>query len=332
LATTLTCVGLGLCVTTNAEAEPPVTLTDAEKKTLALQKFEAGEKAFAEKRYKDAIELFLRADAIIENPAFAYNASLAYEAMGDDSAALAWAREYLYRAPSAEDRESTAARVVLFEKKLAAKGVQQVTVRTTPRGATVLVDGAAVGVTPWTGDLAPGRHVIELGLRGHQDRTTELQLPADKAQLVELQLEVAASEPALAPPPQEGPALRPTPEPAKAPVPASRPGWLLPTSLAVLGLGLGAAGAAIGLEFARAGAEEDARLALIQVEAADHLQRRQDFQTGARVAVGFAAGFALLGATGLVVDLTAFNAESEAVQVQGRCVGDGCALLIGGAF
>ncbi len=334
LATSFACSALALDVASSASADAPVTITEAEKKTLALQKFDLGEKAFAEKRYKDAIELFLRADAIIENPAFAFNASLAYEAMGDDSAALSWAREYLYRAPSADDRAATEARVASFEKKLAAKGVQQLTVRTTPRGATVLVDGNAVGVTPWTGDLPPGLHVIELRLRGYQDQSTKVQLPAVKSQLVEIGLKVAAAEqtpplplretPVSTPAPQEKPPLTTPSEP--------RPAWLLPTSLTVLGLGLGAAGAAVGLEFARAGAEEDAQLAPIQLDAEEHLQRRNDFRTGARVAVGFAAGLTLLGSAGLLVDLFAFDVDDQAAQLQGRCLGDGCGISLSGAF
>jgi tetratricopeptide (TPR) repeat protein len=167
----------------------------AQDKARAMAKFEEGSRAFDQKRFKDAIDLFLEADLIIQHPAFAYNASLAYEAMGDVAAALKWAREYLYRSPAADDKAQVEASIKRFELRLREKGVQQVTVRSTPAGATVLVDGAPVGVTPWTGEIAPGAHALELRRRGSADKTQSFEVAPDRALLVELTLEAKSEAP-----------------------------------------------------------------------------------------------------------------------------------------
>ena len=59
--------------------------------------------------------------------------------------------------------------------------MQQLSVLTTPAGATVRIDGASRGVTPWTGELPPGSHRLELQASGYRDSTQVFELPAQHA-------------------------------------------------------------------------------------------------------------------------------------------------------
>ena len=273
-------------------------------KAQAMQKFDQGSRAFDQKRFKDAIDLFLQADAIVKNPAFAYNASLAYEGMGDTAMALRWAREYLRRAPSAPDQASVRDRIAKYETHLRESGLRQLTVLSTPSGATLLVDHKPVGVTPWTGELVPGSHTLELRLRGYADRAASAELDGNGSVETSLELVAEAGSPVVAP----------VPAPAQPVMPVGtrgNPAWLLPTSLAVIGAGVVAAGAAVGLEVARAGAEGDARDAKVQVDAADAYDRMTHLQVGARVAAGIAGGLGLIGGTMLTVDLATRKSGSS---------------------
>lgn len=51
-------------------------------------------------------------------------------------------------------------------------------IATTPSGASVSLDGAVVGVSPWTGDVAPGRHQLELTLAGYKTLKKSLTVKA----------------------------------------------------------------------------------------------------------------------------------------------------------
>src|SRR5690606_22004450 len=61
--------------------------------------YERAAQAYAEKRYRDAIDLFQQADALRPNPAFSFNVGIAYEDMGDSAMALRHYRAYLRKLP-----------------------------------------------------------------------------------------------------------------------------------------------------------------------------------------------------------------------------------------
>ncbi|HTJ84452.1 MAG TPA: PEGA domain-containing protein [Polyangiaceae bacterium] len=329
-------LALSIGLASEAWAAPP---TDAEK-ARAMERFQQGSLAFKQKRFKDAIDLFLEANAIVENAAFAYNTALAYEAMGDTSQALRWSREYLRRSPSSDDHAEVEGRIRRYELNLKEKGLMQVTVLSEPRGATVLLDGQPVGVTPWTGETVPGSHAVELRLRGYVDATQPFDLSPDHAVDVRVSLaEKPAEGPAVAPP-VAGPIAT---APPTAPPPATdgssgAPPWLLPTSLAVLGTAVAGGAVAVGLEVGRAQAEQSARDAPIQVDAAAEADKMESFQLGARVAAGIAGGLALAGGIMLVVDLASGGAEAGANEtakptaLRVQCGPLGCGATVGGAF
>lgn len=309
-------------VTAPAGAEP-----SQEQREQAMEKFKAGSAAYEAGHSKDAIDLFLEADHIAPHPAFAYNISLAYDALGDTSNALAWARTYLRRDPAAPDRLEMQAAIVRHQKHLASRGLQQVTVLSQPQAATVLVDGQPVGVTPWTGDIAPGAHQVTLRKQGHVELEHTFDLP--KRQAIDVFLTLAVAAPTMPTPVAPAPVL-PVPAPAE---PAPDPG---PGAMLFIGVGVGAVGVAglalaLGLELARGSAEDDAMSAATQLEAEEHADSMDTLQLGARVAV--VAGAVLLagGVTLIAFEVSGGDADESATLELG-CKSWGCGPALVGSF
>jgi tetratricopeptide (TPR) repeat protein len=317
----------------SAKAVAPDEASEAVR-AQALERFQKGSSAFRERRYKDAIDSFLDADRLVKNPAFAYNAGLAYEKMGDTANGLAWLREYLRRAPEAPDRAKVEASIERLELALANKGVQQITVLSFPDGATVLLDGRPVGVTPWTAEIAPGGHQLQLRMRGYEDAKTLFELGAHHAMDVRLALspEQISSAAPLAPTEPKGPAGPPTERSSKG------AGKVAPWTWTTLAVGVAGFGAALGCEIARGHAENDARDAATQLDAADAYSRMEDLRTAARVVVGISAAAVVAGGVLLAVDLSASSDEEPpapddaSVKAALRCHPGGCGLGLLGQF
>src|SRR3954471_8305692 len=154
-----------LCLATVARAAdgadvPSAQAADDARRAEAKARYEDGVQAYGAGRFKDAVDLFLAADKISPSAPLSFNIARAYEKLGDDSGALRWYRDYLRRSPNAQNASEVSAAIARYEARLAKKGVQQVTVLSTPSGATVSVDDANLGVTPGTFDLPPGHHVL----------------------------------------------------------------------------------------------------------------------------------------------------------------------------
>ena len=285
----------------------------------AFDRFQKGSSAFREGRNKDAIEMFLEADRLVKNEAFAYNTAVAYEQMGDTANALAWYREYLRRALDAPDRERIAARIERLEQALARKGVQQVTVLAFPQGATVVLDGAPVGVTPWTAEIPPGEHQLQLRLPGYAVAKTRFDLDVHHARDVRVDLTLAPVALASDRAPSGG---------------AQVASW----TWASLGVGLAGLGAALGCELARGNAEDEAQSAPTQIEAGDAYRGMEDLRTAARVLLGIGAAATVAGGVMLVVDLTTSPDEAGPqqddadVQAALGCRVGACGLGLSGHF
>lgn len=138
--------------------------------------FEHGAQAFAQRKNVEAVYYFQRAAALVPSAGFAYNIGLAYEDMGDIGRALAAYRQYLWQEPNGERKADVETRVLALEQRLANVGLQQLSVRSEPPGATVLVDETPRGITPWTGELPPGKHRVRVLLQGHRASEAEVQL------------------------------------------------------------------------------------------------------------------------------------------------------------
>jgi hypothetical protein len=96
-----------------------------------------------------------------------FNIARAYENMGSVPAALRYYRDYLRQADRPSDGDEVRERVRRLEEQLAERGVMQLSVLSTPEAATVLLDGKAVGITPFTAETYPGKHRLSVRLEGH---------------------------------------------------------------------------------------------------------------------------------------------------------------------
>jgi tetratricopeptide (TPR) repeat protein len=147
----------------------------------ARTRFERGLSAYQQGQYRAAIEHFKEADRLAPSARLSFNVALVYERMSDVPNALAAYRDYLRRGPDADNAAETSQRVAELELELERTGVQQLSVLTKPAGAMVRIDGASRGVTPWTGELPPGSHRLELQASGYKDSAQVFDLPAQHA-------------------------------------------------------------------------------------------------------------------------------------------------------
>ena len=312
-------------------AEAAATVVTAETSAAASDHHRRGVRAFAQGRYTEAIELFRAADALKPSPAIAFNVARAYARLGDAAGALAAYREYLRRAPDAKDAREVARQIRRFEQRLAARGVQQLTVLSQPVAATVLIDGKPVGVTPFTDELDPGPHTLELRLRGFVSAIRGFDLPSDAAQEIEIALRAEQAEPQplpappeprkSAPPPQIMPAdavrtrTAPRPQPPSSPrssgsscgVPAEVDDSIGTTAVlgwVAAGTGAAALGGALGFELLRRAEENRARNAATQIEFAERLDTMETQQTAARVLAGVGGGLSVIGVLLLIAGAT----------------------------
>lgn len=170
-----------------ADTEPG----QAEAKAQARALFDLGARAYQEGRYYDAVDHFLDASRLYPNPKLTFNIAKAYDKLGNHTGALRFYREYLRGAVEAPDHADVRARTRELEQVLGTRGIQQVTVLSTPEGATVFLDRRAVGVTPWTGETGPGRHRLELELSGHERTDDVIEVDAHRSTDITIALDRA---------------------------------------------------------------------------------------------------------------------------------------------
>lgn len=317
-------IPLSAAAATGASSSTPAARASTEDAVeQARQAYTDAVRAYEEQRYKDAIDSFEEANELAPDPAFSFNIGIAYEDMGDAAGALRHYRAYLRRAPTASDRAEVEARIENLEARLAEKGVQQVTVYSEPAGATLFVDDKPLGVTPWTGELAPGVYELTLTKRGYRDVRRQLTLPVRRALDVEVRLQRSrASRPrtTLGPQPRELAEER-------------TPGLLThvePVTWTVLGAAAASFGAAVGFELSRANHERAARRQVLQIDAARRLEQARDREMWAK-------GFTLLGAglsvTGVVLGyLDIERGVSRPDWVDASCAREGCILRYQSTF
>lgn len=274
---------------------PPAATTDTPMPSAgdaerAKRYYELGAEAFAAQRNADAIRYFGLAAQIVPSSKLRYNIALAYEEMGDTGRALAEYRAYLRQEAGAEQQSEVQGRVRELEARLAALGVQQLSVSSAPPGATVIVDERAVGITPWSGELVPGRHRVMLELARHQGQSAEIELPA--GQSTELRLELSA-EPD---PPKEKPPLA---------------GWkrITPLTWSFLGVGVGALSGGVAFELSRAQSSERAGRSSSSLGSAQAQGAADAKQMASLTLLGFGSAFLIGGGILLALDLGANSTE-----------------------
>ena len=302
-------------------ADPPSDEAVMEqRRTQARAKYQDGAAAYSAGRYKDAVDSFLAADRLAPSAPLSFNIARAYEKLGDDAGSLRWYRDYLRRNPSAANAAAVQGLISGLAHRLQGKGIQQLTVITSPAGATVSVDDQPVGVSPWTGELSPGKHHLLLSERGYSDEQLDVTLAADEPSTETVRL---TQQVLVAAPSRTEPELAKAAAPASGPLPPPPPHGkkLGPVPWVVLGAGTVALGGALTFELLRRSAEHDARRETTQLGYQDRLDSEQSRQTTARVLLG--AGGTLLAAGGLMLLLDTGSAPAGAsaglVCLPGEC-------------
>lgn len=164
-----------------AEAKPDLGEPEAVAKARARLLFDKGVSAYREGRFYDAVDIFLETNRLYPDPKLSFNVGKAFEGMGNQAGALRYYREYLRRSPNASDAQEVESHVHQLELALSQKGLQQLTVLSAPDGATVKLDGQAVGVTPWTGESFAGKHRIVVEAVGYQRHEGVIEIDPHRA-------------------------------------------------------------------------------------------------------------------------------------------------------
>jgi hypothetical protein len=317
---------LGLSTARAAHAASPSAEAVAEaRRSEARAKFEAGVSAFGERRYADAVQSFVEADALAPSAPLSFNIARAFERLDNPAAALRWYRDYLRRSPQAPNAAEVQARVGEHAATLAARGVQQITVLTTPDGAALTIDDQAAGPTPVTLELKPGRHRATLRLAGYLDQTAEFVLDARTPQ--DLSLRLVAQPVAV-------PAVRVALDPRggsangdRGRTGTQREHRFGPAPWVAVGAGAASMLFALGFELARHSAESAAEKAS-QLEYQTHFDAMQSRQTTARVLLAVGGGLLITGGVLFLLD----RPQRTGTQVAFGCTGVGCGLRAQGSF
>ena len=267
--------------------------------------------AYDHGHFRAAIEHFKEADRLAPSPRLSFNIALAYERMDDVPNALAAYRDFLRRSPEAENVQPTSVRVAELELELQKSGVQQLTVLSDPKGATVLIDELSRGVTPWTGELPPGPHRLTLRARGYLDGAHDFVLPARHAIDLSFPLEPAPAAPppstiAASPGPVVPAPVMPPVEPVSAePEPAVH--WWTWTAFGASAAALIGAGA---FEISRRHLETAANHGN-QPDTLETWDEMLEQRTLSRVFLGTGLALGALGGVSLYLDLRRGEARPE---------------------
>jgi tetratricopeptide (TPR) repeat protein len=276
-----------------ALADDTASGRDADHKNQAQAKYEQGVELYRNQRYADAIQLFLAADALWPSAALSFNIARAYEKLADDAATLRWYRNYLRLNPEAPNAAQVRQSIQTLSLALARKGIQQLTVLSTPVGATVAIDAQALGVTPLTIELKPGAHHALVTLRGFADQQRDFTLSAPTALDLSFELQPSRSE---------APPLTGTAPDAAASARHDHARRLGVAPFITLGVGAVALGGAAFFEVRRRSAQNAARDDQTQLATEDDVNAMNSRQTTARVLLGVGSVLVATGATLLWFD------------------------------
>lgn len=191
-----------------AHAQPEATATPAPEAApdpRARAAYEAGVDHFKAKRYAEAIGEFTRAQRMDPSPVLLFNIARAFEDWARESGewgkyadAIKYYRLYLEAAPNAPDAKAVSDGLPALER-LAAQAKQsrevELAVTSTPEGATVKVDGRAVGETPLKVQLSPGKHFVTVERAGFARHSAEVALEDEAVRHAVTLVPVAAPPP-----------------------------------------------------------------------------------------------------------------------------------------
>jgi hypothetical protein len=152
-----------------AVAAPGVARAD--DRQLARDEFAAGQDADRRKDYATAIQHYLRAYELAPHPNALYNAAVDYERLGQLRDAATFYGRYLDDAGDSDDRTKVTRLIEGLRKR-----PSKVSIRTTPPGGQITIDGAHAGQAPLVMELPGGTHTIAATLG---DRLSQRQLAVE---------------------------------------------------------------------------------------------------------------------------------------------------------
>jgi hypothetical protein len=237
-------------------AVPPLARAAEPVADEAKVRFQRGEQAYREGRYRDAIAEFQAANRLRPSPALHFDIAQARERLGETAEALASYAEYLRLDPQAANRAAVERSMAALQAKLATRGRQVLLVLTDPGDAEVSLDGEARGRSPLAAALAPGPHRVAVSLPGHRPVTRDVSLTRDRALELNLTLPPFPTEGrpaalAASPPPTPLEATRPAPAPERT----EGKSWIGP--IIAGGVAVVAAGAAVALGISARNAQNE---------------------------------------------------------------------------
>jgi PEGA domain/TPR repeat len=185
---------LALLAPSAPQAQPVVAPAEASRH------FERGYLLAQQGSLEEAISEFNQAYALQPHPSVLYNLGQAYAASGRSVEAVETLGRFLEQAPAA-DVERRAQASALMEYQTQRIGLVSLTVA--PEGATISVDGVALGPSPLAEPLklAAGNHALVLAHPGYETRVESLQIVGKQRLSLALVLEPQkrAASPGAAP-------------------------------------------------------------------------------------------------------------------------------------
>jgi hypothetical protein len=76
----------------------------------------------------------------------------------------------------------------ILRKLVGGGGLGHLTLKSAPPGATITIDGTAIGITPLDWDIPPGKHTIEMAMAGRKSGTRDHVVVSNKTDLIVMTL------------------------------------------------------------------------------------------------------------------------------------------------
>jgi hypothetical protein len=222
---------------------------DAKTKKTAREEYAAGEKAYKSGDYSGAFDHFKKAYELIPNIHAKYWMAMA-QSYGTDKTAAYDSLVAIFEAPDKGklgDDKVDAANTRLEELK---KTPANLTITSTPAGATVSVDGAAKpGETPATLSITAGAHHITVMKPGYELFETDVTAKPGQKMDQTVELKAKSADALLGPAGAGAGAAATPPKTETTPPPATPPKEPRSKLPAYITLGVGVVGAGVGTVF-----------------------------------------------------------------------------------
>lgn len=200
IAALVTALGV-VALTAPVVAEPPseqelFDRLSAQEEREVIDLIDRGEQAYEAGEFERAAELFHDVHELFPHPDIAYQLALCHERQGNYELAIQYYRQYLERAPGADDRTRVERQIEEFEQRLG-DDLSTVHVETTPAGAEVRLDDPEtipVGTTPEQLTLEPGEHRLHITREGYEPVVENVEIREGHDRSLHLQLVETAGD------------------------------------------------------------------------------------------------------------------------------------------